>query len=142
MTLRLEEVTTPHQTTLLKLLDSYLQSSDNADPATLYPEIVPLLRDEFLTLSARAQASIQLSMGSVHDAASAETSTSTLVQAPDALVPKVLEALVLVTQCLTTICLHFDQGKLPKPAIQKLRSQIHAAQSGNGQGVVESLVGG
>ena len=64
---RQDEVIIPHQTTLLKLLDSYLQTlhsplssaSLNDQTLTAREELAPMLSESFLTLSTYAQKAIQ-----------------------------------------------------------------------------------
>ena len=65
----------------------------------------------------------------------------------DLLLPKVCEALVLVTQCLTTIALRAEEagGLRPtsdsRPIPQSPKAVIVAASTPSGQGLVECLVG-
>ncbi|TFK39966.1 spinocerebellar ataxia type 10 protein domain-containing protein [Crucibulum laeve] len=139
------EIVTPHQTTLLKLVDSYLQSIQLASNTPIKPETLrlhsslgPFLAKCFFSLSAYAQRSIARALGSTpvttsntnhtssglsdpHTSSdsrpqSAETASSTQASfsSPselDVMLPKVCEALVLVTQCIVTIALDAEEIK-------------------------------
>jgi ataxin-10 len=132
------EVTTPHQTTLLRLLDSFLQSSDNIHRERLYPTCVPLFSDEFLVLSSNIVRSVEIALGSTNGAGDAAEQSP--LQVVDVMLPKISEALVLVTQCLTTVFLHAEQGKVSYQIAEDLRKYVRQARYQLGQGLIESLI--
>ncbi|KZT27840.1 hypothetical protein NEOLEDRAFT_1239988 [Neolentinus lepideus HHB14362 ss-1] len=126
-----DEIITPHQTTLLKLLDAYLQSAVAERDAQLHSELTPFLLSTFSALSGYAQNAIHKALGpeaekkfpdaskvsqnnssdssAPSDASSAEARQKS-VQELDLLLPRVSEALVLVSQCLITITLAASSG--------------------------------
>ncbi|PPQ90769.1 hypothetical protein CVT25_010158 [Psilocybe cyanescens] len=141
-----KEIVTPHQTTLLKLVDSYLQSTQLNATAIQLPDILhtheslgSFLAKRFFTLSNYAQKAIHRSLGmvppsknkltSVEDTqrersssdSTSSSATSSAISSPspvmpcdfpqelDVMLPKVCEALVLVTQCIITICLEAEE---------------------------------
>lgn len=122
-------IITPHQTTILKIIDTYLlQLSDVAtNLATveaqrqMLEQLCVTLLSEFFELSLYAQSSIRHSLGPettatglVTVSGADATSTPPAPQAPlqnlDLLLPKVCEALVLITQCFTTMALVKDKS--------------------------------
>lgn len=113
-----DEIITPHQTTLLKLIDSYLQTARSSPTPTtpqgtpIYAKLERMLSKTFFSLSSYAQSSIQNSLQpSKPDPAASITSpnvTRAAFEPPsslDVMLPKVSEGLVLVTQCIVTITL-------------------------------------
>ncbi|OBZ74211.1 hypothetical protein A0H81_05856 [Grifola frondosa] len=184
---REEEAITPHQTTLLKLLDSYLQSSACAHD---FPsarrrtedgdELLRMLSHTFLLLSSYVQGSIERSLGPRtansgdttklhvadqeagspraesdaidHAAPSSGSDSSPLApQELDLLLPKVCEALVLVTQCLTSITLRAEEAECTYTRSAGPEAQLGAplspkqvlatAVTSDGRGLVEILTG-
>jgi len=152
-----DEITTPHQTTLLKLVDSYLQAARMSDiPTTprgtpLYGKLRPMLAKTFFSLSSYAQSSIRTSLGNSNsDAASKQhlaaqqalDGASAAFEPPsslDVMLPKVSEALVLVTQCIVTITLEsMDMDTHSAVMEQNSQDYFNAASSAD-QGIVESL---
>ncbi|GJE91157.1 spinocerebellar ataxia type 10 protein domain-containing protein [Phanerochaete sordida] len=168
------EVVSPHQTTLLKLLDSYLQPSQ---PRELAPDsnelrvLCAFLTREFFVLSAYTCRAISRALGPAdasatqpHDARDDDALRDATAGAPpdapapaspgplqelDLLLPKVCEALVLVTQCLTSLALaseeHYAQAaplaRAPQPHGERLADAVASATSPAGaQGFVECLV--
>ncbi|KDR80569.1 hypothetical protein GALMADRAFT_135707 [Galerina marginata CBS 339.88] len=137
------EIVTPHQTTLLKLVDSYLQSTQLNPTSIQIPDILKthetlgsFLGKRFFILSDYAQQAMQRSLGMMpttrggepngDEAKEARTSSDSVSlgtsgsgsgsssssgsppafpQELDVMLPKVCEALVLITQCIITICL-------------------------------------
>lgn len=101
---------TPHQTTLLKLVDSYLQSTSPFAP--VHAELAPLLSTLFLKLSVYANEAIRksLALGStdLEDPTEHIPPSGIVV---DVMLPKVCEALVLVTQCIVSIILKGQEEK-------------------------------
>lgn len=176
---RPDEIITPHQTTLLKIIDSYLQSNQSSPQTSIKPEtlyihssLTPMLTRCFLSLSRYAQDSIRRSLGLsvtvVDDSHSGEserhrvTSEGSLspppvtrpaagsqevqdqsLQSLDVMLPKVCEALVLVTQCMVTIAIeaeeYVDQPEENNPKANVRNYFIEARPLG--VGVVESLIG-
>lgn len=157
---------TQHQTILLKILDSYLQStrtsatSNSASKVVdIYKNLRPLLASTFFDLSDYTLQAIGRALrpsvvksfasnppdlsGSVDN--ESVSSTRLLPTELDAMLPKVCEALVLVTQCIVTITLGTDQhGNAEREC------QAHEAESdfrdffigfrSSGVGMVQSLI--
>lgn len=127
---RQDEIIVPHQTTLLKLIDSYLQSttltSGNTSPKTgkAHVKLSPMLGNCFFDMSKYARKAIRRALG--HNASSPSYDTPDFPVTPDSvelkspqlspeypaeldvMLPKVCEALVLVTQCIITITLEAE----------------------------------
>ncbi|KAF9563954.1 hypothetical protein CPC08DRAFT_299078 [Agrocybe pediades] len=145
------EVVTPHQTTLLKLVDSYLQStkvhsagSQSSEILKAHETLGSFLAKRFFAFSEYAQKAMQRSLGmvptdrgktdgGVSNGASASSSESVasssksasgqpssssspsqsgspdIPQELDVMLPKVCEAIVLITQCIITICLEAEE---------------------------------
>ncbi|KAL7280860.1 hypothetical protein ACG7TL_005804 [Trametes sanguinea] len=163
-----DEVVTPHQTTLLKLVDSYLHGSQRAHevalasrPATDRGALFDVLIEAFLVLSSYTQTAINAALASGHasPATESDATTSTGVephaiglpplQNLDLLLPKVCEALVLVTQCLTTVALRAEEAAATpnanapvasKPVHPSPKRILAAAKAPSGQGLVEGLI--
>ncbi|KAJ7880331.1 spinocerebellar ataxia type 10 protein domain-containing protein [Mycena olivaceomarginata] len=145
-----DEIITPHQTTLLKLVDSYLQAVRMSSiPTTpqgtpLYAKLRPMLAKAFFALSTYAQHSIRNSLGmsSSNTASKPYSAPSTAFEPPsslDVMLPKVSEALVLVTQCIVTITLEsVDMDAHAAVLEQKSQDFFNEATFAN-QGIVESL---
>ncbi|KAJ7281931.1 spinocerebellar ataxia type 10 protein domain-containing protein [Mycena rebaudengoi] len=149
-----DEIITPHQTTLLKLVDSYLQSvRTSAIPTTpqgtpLYAKLRPLLAKTFFSLSTYAQNSIRDSLGiSTNNPSPSHAADLAPFEPPsslDVMLPKVSEALVLVTQCIVTVTLESpsesEDGEV-RSAVLKQNSQdfFNEARSAD-QGMVEKLL--
>ncbi|CDO75817.1 hypothetical protein BN946_scf184951.g15 [Trametes cinnabarina] len=161
-----DEVVTPHQTTLLKLVDSYLHGSQRAHevalarrPGTDRGSLFDVLTEAFMALASYTQNAIKgaLASGGSSPATNSEATASTGVEAQgtgplqnlDLLLPKVCEALVLVTQCLTTVALRAEEAATARNAAASLTSEpvqaspmciLVAATASTGQGLVEGLV--
>lgn len=156
-------------------MDSYLQSAQMSEsqvsPKTLliHQQLSTLLLNRFLTLSVYAQQAIRRSLGSAADAVVSTATSLRGDQAPskntpdnsqrlspapspptelDVLLPKVCEALVLVTQCIVTITLEADGQEPPKDhatssddsTSQNLKVFFSNTQSSNDR-LPESLIG-
>ncbi|KAJ3935187.1 MAG: spinocerebellar ataxia type 10 protein domain-containing protein [Lentinula lateritia] len=151
----MDEIVTPHQTTLLKLLDSYLQSTPVSSPGTqsritkTHVKLCPMLSNLFFSLSTYAQTAMRRSLLSSDPNVVPDHSID--VQGPpaelDVLLPKVCEALVLTAQCIITITLAAHSYHLSSPtssnstastheSIHAFFNQIHL----EGVGLVENLV--
>ncbi|KAI0658023.1 spinocerebellar ataxia type 10 protein domain-containing protein [Cubamyces menziesii] len=171
-----QEVITPHQTTLLKLIDSYLHGSQRAHelalsrrPGADRSSLFDVLTETFLALSSYTQNAIQHSLASgdptparsenhrVSPDAQEQSDASPPLQNLDLLLPKVCEALVLVTECLTTVALRAEEAATDagRPRISSAietsvntsvsgqpspKDLLVAATASSGQGLVESLV--
>ncbi|KAJ7460628.1 spinocerebellar ataxia type 10 protein domain-containing protein [Mycena latifolia] len=152
-----DEVITPHQTTLLKLVDSYLQAAQTSPiPTTpqgtpIYAKLERMLAKAFFSLSAYAQNSIRNSLGPSTAAlkqhpppAAPEASpdgTRAAFEPPsslDVMLPKVSEALVLVTQCIVTITLESSDAHAHPGPGQNSQEFFNETRSAD-QGIVESL---
>lgn len=153
---RPEEIITPHQTTLLKLVDSYLQSA-RMSPTTpqgtpIYAKLRPMLAKSFFSLSTYAQSSIRDSLEIPSGTASKQQSVPSAPQVSpdvnratfeppsslDVMLPKVSEALVLVTQCIVTITLESSDAE---DNSQDFFNEARFADQGKDQGIVENLTG-
>ncbi|KIJ62027.1 hypothetical protein HYDPIDRAFT_30846 [Hydnomerulius pinastri MD-312] len=133
-----EEVIAPHQTTLLKLLDSYLQSShSSAAPTGMCPMFTKCFF-EFSTYSQEA-AKKAIGNGSAEDAAG-RYGDSTVPDSLDLLFPKVCEALVLVTQCIVSIMLFFEENRTSAISGDDMRPLIRDAVSSEGQNIAVSAI--
>jgi len=84
---------TPHQRTLLKLLDGYFQMNPTSVHMAFAQDFPPL----FMSLCSA-------SIGSIKRAMPSQTDTNTDFH-PDRHLPPICEALVLVSQCIQTILL-------------------------------------
>jgi hypothetical protein len=103
---------------------------------------VSLLTSEFLVLSGYIVASIQVSIGqSGSDGADAVSIQESRLQSLDLLLPRVAEALILVTQCLTTIFLHVEKDAFPKELGDEIRKVVRQARHNVDKGVIEELIG-
>jgi ataxin-10 len=175
---RPEEIVTPHQTTLLKLVDSYLASTQRGPTASPAAEILKLheslghfLIKRFFSLSSYSQRCIARALGTqltttkknspselVENASIqsepllSASSTSTVFPLPppaevDAKLPKVCEALVLITQCIVTISLEaeeqrmlFKEGRSSLTTFKNMKEYFNERKSSD-QGIVENLIG-
>ncbi|KAG2011693.1 hypothetical protein CC2G_011781 [Coprinopsis cinerea AmutBmut pab1-1] len=165
-----DEIITPHQTTLLKLVDSYLQSIQldiSTSPAgeilQTHVALGPFLAKRFFTLSNYAQKAMQRSLesskskkpsapsGKSHskDDEAAGSSSSSATAEPlselDVMLPKVCEALVLVTQCITTISLEAEEHKgrqFESGAVGNISNmkEFFIDVRFSGQGLIENLI--
>ncbi|KAI0820362.1 spinocerebellar ataxia type 10 protein domain-containing protein [Trametes gibbosa] len=162
-----DEVVTPHQTTLLKLIDSHLHASELAHELALARRQVAdgarslfeVLTTSFFALSAYAQGAIRNAIASGEIEATSNRPRGTALQAEalslpllqnlDLLLPKVCEALVLVTQCLTTVALRAeeavathseDTSSASNPVPLLPRELLVSATGPSGQDTVESLI--
>ncbi|KII85837.1 hypothetical protein PLICRDRAFT_114924 [Plicaturopsis crispa FD-325 SS-3] len=140
-----DEIITPHQTTLLKLLDSYLQSTPEISPEQLeiHSGLNPMLSSQFFALSSYAQRAIERALAS--DPSSPATPTAASAQQPlqelDMILPKVCEALVLITQCIVTIALLLEDSSASIPSsAATVQDTLNEMRSPSGQGLVESLI--
>ncbi|KAL9713638.1 hypothetical protein Ac2012v2_003249 [Leucoagaricus gongylophorus] len=127
-----DEIITPHQTTLLKIVDSYLQTNQSTPQTPIKPEtlqihtsLTPMLTRAFFSLSRYAQISIHHSLGlddqsgqsgSISLTSNHTGSPETLsrpfgsLKSVDVMLPKACEALVLVTQCMATIAIEAEEN--------------------------------
>jgi ataxin-10 len=162
-----DEVVTPHQTTLLKIVDSYLQSIQmNATAPTphgiikTHRKLSPMLAGCFFELSTYARLAVERALvlppstASVSDPSAgisaiesegAQESTQPSPPAElDVMLPKVCEALVLVTQCIVTITLGADESEHTQEqgitSEYNLKTFFNERRSSD-RGLVESLIG-
>lgn len=124
------EVIVPHQTILLKLLDSYLQSSPSE---TLFSGMTPMLITCFFKLSQYAIGAIKDVVGSDQANVIHENGIQT---APNPMLPKVCEALVLVSQSIASIMLASEATHLQKEVWPLFRESV----SSDGRVVAEDTV--
>jgi ataxin-10 len=172
-----DEVVTPHQTTLLKLLDAYLQPSNLSGADVLANRLTglcKLLTTKFFSLTNYAQESIRRALDSnksrsqsnslvtpcdnrpgveTHASASGRLSEHGHLNELDLLLPKVCEALVLVTQGLVSLALFSEEmlnsksptvrtDDLPSyPMETRFKDKMNCAVSEQGVGLVEALIG-
>ncbi|KIM82958.1 hypothetical protein PILCRDRAFT_69997 [Piloderma croceum F 1598] len=148
-----DEIIAPHQTTLLKLLDSYLQLSKESN---IHRQLCPMLSETFFRMMEYAQHAIRRALGpNASDGPSSGSSgivnievTSEGIAPPqdlDLFLPKVCEALVLTTQCIATITLEEEQNhqgasRRVDNNVYELRTAFNEARSGGGYGLIESLL--
>lgn len=171
---RPEEIVTPHQTTLLKLVDSYLESTQQDPDSARVAEILvtheslgSFLVKRFCSLSSYSQQSITRALGTQptttnydapseqmersESASSASSSSTVFSLLPptelDSRLPKVCEALVLITQCIVTICLEAEEqktrlqeGRFKATNFKNMKNYFIQKKSSD-QGIVESLIG-
>ncbi|KAJ6624949.1 spinocerebellar ataxia type 10 protein domain-containing protein [Mycena sp. CBHHK59/15] len=151
-----DEIITPHQTTLLKLVDSYLQAvKAPSTPTTpqgtpIYAKLRRMLAKTFFSLSKYAQNSIGKSLGisssTVQPPAPNAHAPPDLGQPAfeppsslDVMLPKVSEALVLVTQCIVTITLESDELAVTPAELKQTSQDFFNETRFADQGIVESL---
>ncbi|KAF8727186.1 hypothetical protein AX14_007502 [Amanita brunnescens Koide BX004] len=124
-----DEPVTPHQTTLLKIVDSFLQSKErrhSTDRYEIHSRLGPLFANTFFSLSAYAQGAIDRSL----------RSSSTEL---DVRLPKACEALVLLTQCMVTVSLAAESKSSELSGQTNVKIFFNEQRRGK-QGIVESLV--
>ncbi|KAL6304512.1 spinocerebellar ataxia type 10 protein domain-containing protein, partial [Sparassis latifolia] len=162
------EVISPHQTTLLKLLDSYLQSLPYREVVGENDELLQMLTSTFFSLSRHMKIAIKSTLGTaaaservnlgLSEASISLPLSETPMEPPgyrnpqeiDLLLPKVCEALVLVVQCLTSILLaaELDAPAADAPStranrasdLRSPRRYISEVHTADGQDFAEDLV--
>ena len=152
-------IVTPHQTTFLKILDSYLlqlsKSTNSSGPITTGGEeldaFCSLFISKFFELSSYARSSIRHSIGPVGKATGSEVAhtvdatPSQVTQVPlqdlDMLLPKVCEALVLITQCLCTMVLAQDETSIIFVQSKRTKAALSKSTSDQGTGFIEDIIG-
>ncbi|KAL0580613.1 hypothetical protein V5O48_001438 [Marasmius crinis-equi] len=153
------EVVTPHQTTLMKIIDSYLQSSSPSSPQTspktfkTQTRIIPLLTACFTSLSSYTQTAVRRALRPTPSEVASPTTPlnpsndgASLPFIPpaelDVMLPKVCEMLVLVTQCIVSIILA-SQRQPPgpdNPGVNDTVQVFYQEQSATGMGFAEHIV--
>ncbi|SJL03760.1 uncharacterized protein ARMOST_07117 [Armillaria ostoyae] len=147
-----DEIVTPHQTVLLKLIDSYLQSTPLTpkDPTTtkILVKLSQMLGTCFFSMSSYSQRAIRRSLGSPSSEhfSPAINLPSDMILPPaelDVMLPKVCEALVLVSQCIVTVTLDaeketFNHGT-PSASLQNIRAFFNELRFEN-HSLAESLI--
>ncbi|KAI9461490.1 spinocerebellar ataxia type 10 protein domain-containing protein [Boletus coccyginus] len=122
-----DEIVAPHQTTLLKLLDSYLHS---AHSPTALAGMCPMLTACFFELCTFSTQAIRNSIGTeLADNVAVLNGDLPGPGSFDLLLPKACEALVLVTQCLVSAMLEFDENYIGERAKGELSLLIRGAVS-------------
>ncbi|KAH7890707.1 spinocerebellar ataxia type 10 protein domain-containing protein [Phlebopus sp. FC_14] len=129
-----DEIIAPHQTILLKLLDSYLQSLHS--PSVLMG-MCPMLTTCFFELSTFSQEALKSAIGT---GAVENDGVLATPETLDIILPRVCEALVLVTQCLASILLFFENLITPEISEASLRTLVKDRVSSNGQVIALSAV--
>lgn len=129
------EVIAQHQITLLKLLDSYLQSSQTCP---VHCDMCPMLSEIFLSLSSYSQSAITRAI----DPTSPEPLDDSIehLQELDLLLPRTCEALVLTTQCIVKISLLSEDQRSVDSSAVDLRAIFRDASSTGGQDAAESII--
>ncbi|KAF8517969.1 spinocerebellar ataxia type 10 protein domain-containing protein, partial [Hysterangium stoloniferum] len=138
------EPITPQQTTFLKILDSYSRDLINDD--IVYRGDYKFLVEAFVELCAYFQSAIKCSLGittsssivNIENGSAAEHSGETTLQNLDLRLPKVSAGLILVSQCLNTLCLREHENLDADKRIEPGCHAIHISMQGDG--VVESLI--
>ncbi|PAV20078.1 hypothetical protein PNOK_0501200 [Pyrrhoderma noxium] len=155
------EIVNPHQTTLLKLLDSYLIQFTNTSYRTettnegpvsgvdlnQSTQIVEILSDKFLELATYLQTSIKQSLGITDDSdVSCKLEDATAVEglqqlrSLDVLLPKACEAVVLLIQCFCTLSLlQGPDGNVSDSASRTKHILIEKITS-KGVGLLENVI--
>jgi ataxin-10 len=144
---REDEPITPHQISFLKLVDSYLRHQNTASGLHDYS----FLWEAFLQLCSYSQGSLQRSLGlepllvqtksrTNDDPTDPETHTFEKgLRELDLRLPEVAAALVLLSQCLTTILLSIQNAaNTEKPGHAGYSAVVDATQA---PGFIESLIG-
>ncbi|KAF4593301.1 hypothetical protein EYR38_009015 [Pleurotus pulmonarius] len=139
-----DEIVTPHQTTLLKLVDSYLQSvaatATSSTPAMrkIDRKLCPMLSKGFFTKAVYTQHAIKRFLGEEvqrdgNPTSIAQSPSENTGEAPpielDVMLPKVCEALVLITQCISTITLEPEERELSPIEEQEKAASSSALRS-------------
>ncbi|KAG1746702.1 spinocerebellar ataxia type 10 protein domain-containing protein [Suillus paluster] len=118
------EVIAPHQTTLLKLLDSYLQSSKMCP---IHCDMCPMLSEIFFCLSSYSQSAIRRAIKPSNS--EPLEGTNEHPQELDLLLPKTCEALVLAVQCIVKISLLSEEQRTMDTSAEDLRATFRDATS-------------
>jgi ataxin-10 len=126
----------PHQTTLLKLLDSYLQSSQTCPT---YCDMCPMLSGIFFRLSSYSQSAIKRAISFGNE--ESPDGTNEPPKELDLLLPKTCEALVLATQCIVQIALLSEEQRITDASAVDLRAIFRDGTSFDGQDTAESIIG-
>lgn len=129
------EVIAQHQTTLLKLLDSYLQSLQTC---TVHCDMCPMLSEIFFSLSSYSQSALTRALNPTNS--EPLDSSTEHPQELDLLLPKTCEALVLVIQCIVKISLLSEDQRAVDPSAVDLRATFQGTSSNDGQGTAESII--
>ncbi|KIL00750.1 hypothetical protein PAXRUDRAFT_795060 [Paxillus rubicundulus Ve08.2h10] len=133
-----DEVIAPHQTTLLKLLDSYLQSSH---PSSVLVGMCPMLTACFFELSAFSRDAVNKAIGKGSmENVDGLSGNFPLEKTFDLLLPKACEALVLVTQCIVSIMLPPERPSTCGIPENNLRPLFQDALSPKGKGIAVSAI--
>jgi ataxin-10 len=147
---RTDEPVTPHQTTLLKIVDSFLQSKErrhSTDRYEIHSRLGPLFANTFFSLSAYAQGAIDRSLRSSSTGLTftcynyaGSLNSGTIPKELDVRLPKACEALVLLTQCMVTVSLAAESKSSELSGQTNVKIFFNEQRRGK-QGIVESLVG-
>ncbi|KAF9786501.1 spinocerebellar ataxia type 10 protein domain-containing protein [Thelephora terrestris] len=144
------EIITPHQTVLLKLLDSHLQTARLT--VDMCQQLCPMIASTFFDLGEYSISAIDKAIPNVSSPASAPpslTSSSAPTPTPevqptngelDMLLPSVCEALVLMTQCLVTFALTSEDEELDFPIGDNPKDFLNAATVEEGVGMAEIVI--
>ncbi|KAF8661318.1 hypothetical protein AX16_001415 [Volvariella volvacea WC 439] len=153
------EIITPHQTTLFKLVDSYLQSTplsglklDKAPTLNIHLNLMTILTSTFFSLALYAQSTVRRSLG--HDTSARPRGSQPSTASPqkaqqdklipaelDMMLPKACETLVLVTQCITSIALQAEEHRTGISSFVKdnPKDYFNSARSSN-RSVAEHII--
>ncbi|KAK0467260.1 spinocerebellar ataxia type 10 protein domain-containing protein [Desarmillaria tabescens] len=145
-----DEIVTPHQTVLLKLIDSYLQSTPlkPKDPTTtkILVKLSQMLGTCFFSMSSYSQRAIRRSLGSPSSEhfSPVVNLPSDMILPPtelDIMLPKVCEGLVLVSQCIVTVTLDAEKetSGIPSSSPHNIRALFNELRSEN-HSLAESLI--
>ncbi|THU91515.1 hypothetical protein K435DRAFT_232145 [Dendrothele bispora CBS 962.96] len=154
------EIVTPHQTTLLKILDSYLQSTQilSPPPSTkkkIHIKLAPMLATYFFSLSTYSQTAIRRALRPSEAELLSPTVSPISLSTPhshstflptelDVMLPKVCEALVLVIQCIVSIILDSQGAQLSPDSevgpVDNLQDYFNGVNNPEGVGLVENLI--
>jgi ataxin-10 len=147
------EIVTPHQTTLLKLVDSYLQShtvsQGGAGLAEICAQLLPLLSRVFFAQTQYSRTAVRGALGlrgmetapdvlETFDRMTPTRGEPSLAEL-DVMLPKVCEALVLVTQCIISIALRAHEV-IGFPLQANFDQFVNEERSEDGIGSVENII--
>lgn len=116
---------------------------------TMQGQLCPMLSEAFFRLAAYAQQAIRRALGpkscggpssALPGVVSVDVTSEAIMlpQELDLLLPKVCEALVLITQCIVTLALAAEDDDASN---DELKIFFNDARSDRGEGLVESLLG-
>lgn len=142
------EIITPHQTVLLKLLDSYLHTARLT--VEMCQQLCPMIASTFFDLGEYSISAIDRAVPNDTSPASVlpllSSSSAPAPKVPltpgelDMLLPSVCEALVLMTQCLITFALTSEDEEFDFPSGDNPKDFLNAVTVEEGMGIPEIII--